>query len=57
MEKQKNEMGGWLILILILMTISISIILYFRLPKSLNRENNFNNPDNEKVDNELIVVN
>jgi len=37
MEKKKNEMGYWLIFILILMTISISIILYFRLPKSINK--------------------
>ena len=52
MEKKKNVMGRWLVFILILMTISISIILYFRLPKSIN--------DTKKVDNsvtkEIYVV-
>lgn len=36
MEKKKNEMGYWLIFIVILMIISITIILYFRLPKFIN---------------------
>ncbi len=45
MEKNKNNMGYWLIFILILMTISISIILYFRLPKSIN--------DTKKEDNSI----
>lgn len=50
MEKKSNEMGRWLIFILILMCISISIILYFRLPKALKIEN-------ESVSKEFIVIN
>lgn len=49
MEKNKNEMGAWLIFILILMCISIAIILYFRLPKALEIET-------ENVDKEIVVV-
>lgn len=49
MEKKKNEMGAWLIFILILMSISISIILYFRLPKALDIEN-------ENTSKEIVIV-
>ena len=51
MEKKNNEMGYWLIFVLILMCISISIILYFRLPKALNEV------ENVTIDKEVIVVN
>ena len=50
MEKNRNEMGYWLIFILILMCISISIILYFRLPKTLDIYN-------EKTDKDIVIVN
>ena len=50
MEKNNNEMGHWLIFILILMCISISIILYFRLPRALDIKN-------ENISEEIIVVN
>ena len=50
MENKNNEMGRWLVFILILMCISISIILYFRLPKDLNKKE-------QTIDKETIVVN
>lgn len=50
MDKKRNEMGYWLIFIFILMCISISIILYFRMPRALEIENN-------NVIKETVVVN
>lgn len=52
MQKNKNEMAYWLIFILILITISIYIILYFRLPKSLDYIQ-----EEKKVTQDTIIVN
>ena len=51
MKKNKNEIVYWIFFILILMTISICIILYFRLPKSINYE-----LDNTQFVKENIII-
>lgn len=52
MERKKNEMVYWLAFILTLMVLSISIILYFRLPRSINQNQNVT----ENVSKETVTV-
>lgn len=49
MKKNKSEIVYWLFFIIILMAISISIILYFRLPRSLDYEHEENTITQDKI--------